>query len=210
MGTLLSVSEHYFSEDTVADEGRQRLLRISLRNHELQMWVSDRVFSASKLDPGTAELLRALPPLPESGTFLDLGCGWGVVAVSAAVESPDAEVWAVDVNPRALKLTEHNAAVNGATNVTVLPAETALALARERGIAFDRIISNPPVRIGKTRMHAMLSDWLTLLSPGGQAWLVMGKNLGGDSLVKWLRDQGYDAKKVSSRKGYRIISVEIR
>ena len=181
---------------------------MSVRGHDLQMWVTDRVFSTSKLDAGTAELLRAMPELPDSGTFLDLGCGWGPLAVAAAVESPRAKIWAVDVNPRALALTAHNAVVNNAPNVTVLPSAEALEIARNERITFDRIISNPPVRVGKAKLHQMLLDWLDLLSPQGQAWLVMGKNLGADSLIKWLDAEGYHARKVASRKGYRIILAE--
>ncbi len=201
------MTEHYFSTDHGPEPAEKRLLRIDVRGRDLQMWVSDRVFSTTRLDPGTKELLKVLPSPPEQGTFLDLGCGWGPVAVSLALERPEASVWAVDVNQRALTLTLQNAETNGAPNVRVMDAAQALEEARSTGKRFDLIVSNPPVRIGKSAMHDMLSAWLELLRSGGEAWLVIGKNLGGDSLLKWLISEGFAAEKVASRKGYRIIRV---
>lgn len=201
------MSEHYFSDSAPAGADELRLLEIAARGHDLQMWVSDRVFSTSRLDLGTAQLLKTVPELPQSGRILDLGCGWGPVAVSSGLESPGAEVWAVDVNPRAMALTARNAEINGATNVWVSPAPEALQKAQAEGLFFDVILSNPPVRIGKPELHKMLAAWLSLLSPSGVAWLVMSKNLGGDSLIAWLNAQGYVASKFSSKKGFRIIHV---
>lgn len=201
------MTDHYFSPAEAASPAKMRLLQISARGQDLQMWVSDRVFSQSRLDAGTRELLQAVPELPRSGRFLDLGCGWGPVAVAAALESPQAEVWAVDVNPRALALTQRNAQVNEASNVITLPADQALERCRAEGLQFDVMLSNPPVRIGKPALHQLMADWLALLTPGGEAWLVMGKNLGADSFIEWLRGQSYDARKYASRKGYRIIRV---
>lgn len=202
-----AVTEHYFSASPEADPGDLRLLQIAPRGRDLQMWVSDRVFSSGRLDPGTKQLLLAVPPLPPNGRFLDLGCGWGPVAVSAALESPKAKIWAVDVNPRALALTQQNAHINGAKNVRCFEATTALERCQADDLQFDVILSNPPVRIGKPALHRLLLDWLGLLSTQGEAWLVMNKNLGGDSLIRWLDSEGYFASKFSSRKGFRIIRV---
>lgn len=201
------VTEHYFSPSDLPEPEDLRLLQISTRGHDLQMWVTGQVFSTTRLDPGTRELLHALPELPTSGNILDLGCGWGPLAVVAAMESPESTVWAVDVNPRALDLTARNASANLAANVETLLADVALERAAVEGIRFDAIISNPPVRVGKAALHDMLAQWLPLLSENGTAWLVVGKNLGADSLLRWLRQKGWDAQKFSSRKGYRIITV---
>lgn len=201
------MNDHYFTDSPAATDDELRLLRVHARARDLQMWVSDNVFSSSRLDPGTAQLLRALPEMPKSGTFLDLGCGWGPIAVSLALESPAASVWAVDVNPRALQLTETNAQMNGAGNVRCEEEGFAYSHAVEHSVRFDRIVSNPPVRIGKKAVRELLSKWLKLLAPGGEAWLVMSKNLGGDPLITWLGEQGYTAVKVASRKGFRIIKA---
>ena len=187
-----------------------RVIRVDSRGHELEMWVSSRVFSGSKVDLGTRQLLAEAPTPPQAGTFLDLGCGWGPIAVTMALESPGASVWAIDVNSRALDLTRRNAATNGARNVEVIEAGEALVRAREDGVRFDLLWSNPPVRVGKDAMHRLLEDWLSLLAPNGEAFLVVQRNLGADSLIDWLNAQGFPAGKEASKKGYRIIRVKAR
>lgn len=201
------MDKQYFSDSPVADDSELHLLEVTARGYDLQMWVTDQVFSGSKLDLGTRQLLSEAPELPASGNFLDLGCGWGPIAVTMALESSDADVWAVDVNSRALALTKRNAQVNGTPNVTALKADEALEAARQTGRRFDVIWSNPPIRIGKVALHEMLTDWLALLSEEGRAYLVVQKNLGADSLISWLNAQGWPALKIASKKGYRIIEV---
>ncbi|MSS83597.1 methyltransferase [Actinomycetaceae bacterium WB03_NA08] len=201
------MTHHYFSQSPIAGADERHLVTFSTRGHDFQVWVAGQVFSAGRLDPGTAELLRAVPSLPSTGTFLDLGCGWGPVAITAGAESPQAEVWAVDVNPRAVALTADNAKVNSVDNVRAMDASEAYQEAQARGTQFDVILSNPPVRVGKTAMQTMVKQWLDLLSPTGVAWLVMSKNLGADSFITWLGNQGFQARKHSSRKGFRIIEV---
>jgi len=165
--------------------------------------VSDRgVFSGDRVDPGTVELLRAAPPPPPAGDLLDLGCGYGPIAVTMARRSPDATVWAIDTNRRAVALTGENAARLGLANIRAVTPE-------EMGpeVRFAAIWSNPPIRIGKEALHDLLLAWLARLTPDGRAYLVVHKHLGGDSLATWLTDQGHQATKMASRKGYRLLEV---
>ncbi|WP_165218379.1 methyltransferase [Schaalia sp. ZJ1691] len=201
------MEDQYFADQAPADESDLRLLFIESRGHDLQMQVSSKVFSSHRLDLGTRQLLAQAPQLPASGRFLDLGCGWGPLAVTMAAESPGAQVWAVDVNSRAVDLTQRNAQTNDCPNVRSMLAETALAMARTQDVRFDVIWSNPPVRVGKESMHEMLTSWIDLLTPDGAAYLVVQRNLGADSLISWLNTNGYAAKKIASKKGYRIIEV---
>lgn len=201
------MAEQYFTDHAPALEDDLHLITMSVRGTDLQMWVSPKVFSSTRLDLGTRQLLAEAPPLPPEGTFLDIGCGWGPIAVSMASESPAARVWAVDVNSRALDLTRRNAAVNECDNVIALSEEEALSRIRAEDTRFDVIWSNPPIRIGKGALHALLLTWLARLAPTGRAFLVVSKNLGADSLISWLNAQGYSAAKIASKKGYRIIEV---
>lgn len=203
------MQEHYFSENPLAisDLGSLHDVPVVARGRSLVLNSSRKVFSSSSLDLGTAQLLAKAPSLPHSGTFLDLGCGWGPVAVTMALDSPEAAVWAVDVNERALALTRLNCSAAGVENVIVAPAGEALRRAREEGIRFDVIWSNPPIRIGKEALHELLLDWLALLSDEGHAYLVVNRNLGADSLAGWLRTQGFAVDKLASRKGFRILDV---
>lgn len=205
--TLGAVTDQYFSDSDPAPASEQRLLHVTARGHDLQMRVSDRVFSGGRVDLGTRQLLAEAPALPASGTFLDLGCGWGPLAVVMGLESPGAQVWAVDVNSRAIDLTHRNARTNGAVNVEVADAGEALGRARDEGVRFDVIWSNPPVRIGKDALHRMLADWLSLLAPDGVVYLVVQRNLGADSLAGWLEDAGFPTARIASKKGYRILET---
>lgn len=161
------------------------------------------VFSAGRLDPGTRLLLDTAPAPPPSGDFLDLGCGYGPLALTLAARSPGARVWAVDVNQRALDLCARNAASAGLGNVRCVPAGDGGNLPA----AVDLIWSNPPLRTGKQALHTLLAGWLGRLAPGGTAWLVVQRHLGADSLHRWLEDAGWPVTRAAARTGYRVLRV---
>ena len=194
--------EHYFTADPSVPFTRTPV-RARVWGRTLELTSGAGVFAQGRLDTGTAVLFRETDP-PETGsTFLDLGCGYGVVAVALAEARPEAEVWAVDVNQRALALTVENAASLGvAARVHARQPEEVPAALR-----FDEIWSNPPIRIGKPALHALLLTWLPRLAPGGRAVLVVGKNLGADSLQRWLADQGFPTARLASAKGFRVLEV---
>ena len=200
------MSEHYFTASP-AVEAEERTHRFSIRGVERTVVTASGVFSADRLDKGTQVLLDHVPDPPETGTFLDLGCGWGPITLALAEAAPGATVLAVDVNERSLALTAHNVAAAGLDNVRVAPADALLAELRQSSTPVDLIWSNPPVRIGKEALHTLLLDWLALLSDDGEAWLVVLKNLGADSLAAWLRDQGWDVSRMASSKGFRVLRV---
>lgn len=133
------MDEQYFTDSSPATADEVRTIEVSARGFDLSMRVSSRVFSGSKLDLGTRQLLEIAPDLPEGGTFLDLGCGWGPIATIMSLESPNATVWAVDVNSRAVDLTQRNAQANGASGVRARKAEEALAVSQESDTRFDVI-----------------------------------------------------------------------
>ncbi|MPZ27954.1 MAG: methyltransferase [Micromonosporaceae bacterium] len=163
------------------------------------------VFSADRLDPGTSVLLRKaqLPGPQTTAPLLDLGCGYGPIACVLATTAPHATVWAVEVNPRARELAAENAAALGvAGRVRVAAPEQVPA-----DLRFAQIWSNPPIRVGKPALHAMLDRWLPRLDPDGMAWLVVARHLGGDSLQQWLTGRGWRAVRHASQKGYRVLRV---
>lgn len=186
---------HYF--ETPASGGRRRTVRVDAWGATREFVTADGVFSADGLDKATRVLLEESTPPHAGSTVLDLGCGWGAIACSLAAAG--ATVWAVDVNDLALALTAENAA---GSPVTVARPEDVPA-----DVTFDAIWSNPPIRIGKEALHALLLTWLPRLRPGGEARLVVGKNLGADSLQRWLIEQGWPTERVASSKGFRILSV---
>lgn len=192
---------HYFTTPTGPEN--RRTIRARFWETEWEFETADGVFSADGLDLGTAVLLRESTPRPESRRLLDLGCGYGVLAVALASASPQAQVDAVDVNERALALTASNAARHGVAD----QVRTMLPDAADPEARYDEIWSNPPIRIGKDALHELLTTWLGRLAPGGVARLVVGRNLGADSLQRWLIEQGYRCERVASAKGFRVFAV---
>nr|WP_223875434.1 methyltransferase [Nanchangia anserum] len=180
-------------------------MHVTLAGRTLDLVGADGVFSASGLDKATAVFLDAVPT-PPSGRVLDLGCGWGPIAISAALRQPDAHVWAVDVTARALDLTRDNARRAG-VDIEVWDAAEACERARTEGIRFDAIWSNPPVRIGKDELRTLLTTWFSLLTPDGIAYFVMGRHLGADSMAAWLTEQGFPTQRIASKRGFRVLAT---
>ncbi len=193
--------EHYFTSSPGGDPGF-RTIAVHLAGRDLQLTTGNGVFSPDRLDTGTQVLLGHVPAPPPGGDLLDLGCGWGPIALSLALESPHARVWAVDVNQRALDLVRRNAAALGLDNVTAcLPDEV------PDDVRFMTIWSNPPIRVGKNELHAMLLRWLPRLEAGADAWLVVQRNLGSDSLQRWMQGEfppDFTFLRAATSKGYRV------
>lgn len=161
------------------------------------------MFAAAAVDPGTKLLLlESGQPPPGAVDLLDLGCGYGPIALTLARRAPDATVWAVDVNQRALDLCAANALANGRTNVRAVTPDMVPA-----EIRFAGIWSNPPIRIGKPALHELLLSWLDRLDDSAHAWLVVQKHLGSDSLARWLEESGWSADRRVSRTGYRVLEI---
>jgi 16S rRNA G1207 methylase RsmC len=199
----MSEDEHYFSADpSVAFE--RIPVEAPVWGRTLRLTSGSGVFAKGRLDVGTAVLFRETEP-PEPGRLLDLGCGYGVIGLAIATQWPAGAgvVTAVDVNERAVLLANENAAALGVadryrarTPEEVSPQEQ-----------YDEIWSNPPIRIGKEALHALLLTWLPRLRPGGRAVMVVGKNLGADSLQRWLAEQGYPTARLASAKGFRVLEA---
>ena len=192
---------HYFDRrPAVASHRRQ--VALTLPDLDLALTTDRGVFSGDRIDPGTKYLLMDAPPPPDGGDLLDLGCGYGPIALTLARRAPAATVWAVDVNERALELVRENAAAAGATNVRAAQPDDVPA-----DVRFAAVWSNPPVRIGKAALHELLLRWLGRLTDDGIAVLVVQKHLGSDSLARWLADQGYRVERLGSRMAYRLLEV---
>ena len=193
--------EHYFTADPSTPFQRV-LMRADVWGHWLELTTGSGVFARGRLDTGTAVLLREVPPPVEARRVLDLGCGYGVIGLAIAVAVPQAQVTAVDVNERALLLANENAERLGVDDRfrAVLPD-------RAEPAAYDEIWSNPPIRVGKAALHALLLRWLPTLSPQGRAVMVVGRNLGADSLARWLGEQGFPTSRLASAKGFRVLET---
>ena len=195
------MSQQYFAERPAAAR-RPGSVHVVTSDLHLELATDSGVFSPSRLDPGTRLLLETAPPPPAAGNLLDLGSGYGPLALVLAARSPGAQVWAVDVNTRALELCAGNAERAGLRNVhCAAPDDPAVPA------TFGLIWSNPPIRIGKAALHALLASWLARLEPDGAAYLVVQRHLGSDSLQRWLQGTGWAAERIAARAGYRVLRV---
>jgi 16S rRNA (guanine1207-N2)-methyltransferase len=196
------VGQQYFAEQPAARR-RPGSVHVVTADLHLELATDSGVFSPSRLDPGTRLLLDMAPPPPPEGNLLDLGSGYGPLALVLGARAPDARVWAVDVNARARELCTANAERAGLANVRCAAPDDPAVPA-----AFRLIWSNPPIRIGKPALHALLATWLARLEPAAAAYLVVQRHLGSDSLQRWLESTGWPAERVAARSGYRVLRVQ--
>ncbi len=218
-------NDHYFSA-TPSASATTTERRVHLQGIEYTVVTQPGVFSHERVDKGTAVLLDKVPfPDVKPGQLaVDIGCGWGPITIALAAAVRDSlseseakqqddsitEIWGVDVNERSCELTERNLQRAGLWEApglasAVYTPDKAFAALGDRKVSL--IWSNPPVRIGKEALHELLVSWLSVLTDDGVAYLVVQKNLGADSLQKWLHGQGFSCEKLASAKGFRILEA---
>jgi 16S rRNA (guanine1207-N2)-methyltransferase len=198
----MSIPKTHYFEARPEVASKPRTVRLKTADLDLVLEADRGVFGARAVDLGTMVLLKEAPPPPAKGDILDLGAGYGPIAIALARRAPQATVWAVDVNQRALELAKRNAERNFSPNVAVSEPDQV-----PPDLRFAAIYSNPPVRVGKAPLHDLLLKWLPRLAPDGVAYLVVQRNLGADSLAAWLIEKGYPTTRLKSKKGYRILEV---
>ncbi|MHC1559710.1 class I SAM-dependent methyltransferase [Actinomycetospora sp. C-140] len=193
------MTDQYFSEQPTSPSDPVPF-RLEVGGVALDLTTDSGVFSRGRLDKGTRVLLANAPEPAGTGDLLDLGCGYGPIALWLAVQRPSSTVWAVDVNDRALDLVRANAAAAKVPNVRACRPDEVPADHR-----FAEMWSNPPIRSGKAALHELLLRWLPRVD--GASYLVVSKNLGSDSLARWLGEQGHPATRLSSHAGFRVLGI---
>lgn len=194
------MGSHYFDVDPSVPL-EKRSVPFTLDGRELTLASGRGVFSWQRVDLGTSALIRYAPEPPQ-GDVLDLGCGYGPITVALALRAPRSRIWAVDINRRALELTRENAAAVGATNVEAVEPDQV-----PQEVRFAAIYSNPPIKVGKEVLQELMLAWLPRLLPDGHAYLVVKQSLGSESLTRWLDERGWQATRLRSKAGYRILDV---
>ena len=169
------------------------------RGHSLSFMTDAGVFSRGELDQGTRLLLDALPEL--SGDVLDLGCGWGAIGVSLARANPACRVVMADVNRRALELAKANLSRNG-VSARCVESDGMAALSSLR---FDAVVTNPPIRAGKQVVYGFFAQAHEKLLPGGALYVVIRKQQGAPSAIRYLSTLFAEVTTLEKDAGYWIL-----
>ncbi|MDR0297373.1 MAG: class I SAM-dependent methyltransferase [Streptococcaceae bacterium] len=194
----MSKTNMYFENNSDLAHDR-RELSVELLGQSMQFHTDAGVFSKSSIDYGTRVLLDSFTPSGKN--LLDVGCGYGVLGLTLAKKYA-LTATLVDVNARALELTEKNTALNQLTDIEILESDKLSALT---GQVFDDIVTNPPIRAGKSVVHGILSESYAHLSAGGALWVVIQKKQGAPSALTKLTEIFGNCDIIEKNKGYWIL-----
>ena len=194
--------DQYYTREPES-ESRPAECVFSFRGHTLRFMTDAGVFSRGELDTGTRLLLEALPE-KMTGDILDLGCGWGPIGISLKAIWPETDVTMVDINQRALAWSRKNAKTNG-TDVKILESNGFAGLT---GKLFDAVITNPPIRAGKTVIYRMFADARLYLKPEGSLYLVIRKQQGAESCIRYLKTLYCSVEKLDRSGGFWVLQAQ--
>ena len=192
------MNDHYYSHTPVSAH-HERLIKTELLGREMRVNTDAGVFSRDDVDPGSRLLIESAGPL--SGRVLDLGCGWGPVGLSLALNNPSASILMADINERAVELSERNRRLNGILNARVIESDAFESIEGE----FEHILTNPPIRAGKQVIYGMFGESFNRLTPGGDLTIVIRKQQGAPSAKKHLEEVFGNAEVIARGGGYWII-----
>jgi len=190
-------NSHYFTENP---EVAHHLREIEYEG--LALRTDAGVFSGSRVDFGSDLLIRSLPAL--SGRVLDVGCGYGPMGLSVAKANPAAQVVMIDINSRAIELSQYNAKRNRLENVDVFQSDGFEKVEGE----FQTVVMNPPIRTGKKNVYALFDGAFEHLMPGGVMYIVIQKKQGADSAVRYLGEKFASVDTIERKAGYHIIACK--
>ena len=193
--------DHYFSVSP-ASEKHFGVVRTRLRGRGFEFLTGSGVFSKRQVDLGSRGLVENMV-LPVEGCVLDVGCGYGVVGIAAAVFNPLLRVVLSDVNARAVGLARRNAEVNGvAGRVDVRLGAFYLPVV---GLRFDCVLCNPPVSAGMEVVKAIVVGARSVLLPGGCFELVIRSKIGVKLIPDLFREVFGNCSVVARESGYRVL-----
>lgn len=195
---------HYYDANPEV-ESDETVFTYSYDNHNLKLTTDTGVFSKGKIDFGSDLLvttfLKAHPPGPTKN-IIDVGCGYGPIGLMVAKVAPHHQVTMVDVNQRALALAKRNKQKNHIENVEIVESD---GLTQVEDATFDFVLTNPPIRAGKTVVHQILTDASSKLKQEGALYVVIQKKQGMPSAKKKMQEVFENVEVVEKSKGYYIL-----
>lgn len=191
---------HYYSEEqTVASH--ENTISFNMGSHSLKLTTDAGVFSKGGVDFGSKLLVQTFLDDAQPERILDVGCGYGTMGLMVANHLPESTVHMVDVNARALTLSERNAVTNKINNTMIYKSDGLNEVTEQ----FDAVITNPPIRAGKDVVHRILSDSYNILEHRGALYVVIQKKQGMPSARKKMDEVFGNVTVLKKDKGYYIL-----
>ena len=188
---------HYFTNNENL-KSEIKIINYSYNGYDLIFKSDNGVFSKEHIDFGSRLLLETfLKHYHGRGNILDIGCGYGYIGITIA-KVLECNVTLSDVNKRALHLTKMNLEENKVSGKLIESQSY-----DNINDKYDIIITNPPVRVGKTILLNILLGAKDYLNDGGMLWYVLRKDQGAKSIKNILNDY-YDIEIMEKSKGFYI------
>ena len=193
----------YFDSDPTV-ESKEKEIHFTLFDKEYRYYTDNGVFSKNRIDEGSYIFLKILLPLQLDGNILDLGCGYGPIGLTLALNSSKARVTLADINSRALALASKSSVMwNLSSRVTIVQSDIYENI---KG-PFDSIVVNPPIRAGKAVINEMFSGAKQHLIDGGSLYVVIRRKQGAESALKYIETVFENVSVLHKEKGYWIIKA---
>ncbi|MHA2399928.1 MAG: class I SAM-dependent methyltransferase [Promethearchaeota archaeon] len=203
-------NQHYYSK---YPDTQVQIFTISesLRRHLFVFKTITGVFSYKKIDLGTKTLIENMVIPHEAGTFLDLGCGYGVIGIVLSYISPRSLVYFIDINKRAMWCTRENInlnLINSKKNAITLSGNYFEPI-QGKNIIFDEIYMNPPLRQGRKDFLKVVEEVQKFLKINGSFQFVIRKKMGAPYISEYLRDNypNNHVEIICKRSGYWVFRV---
>ena len=194
---------HYFIEDTTL-KSKERDIEFDLESMHISLKSDSGVFSNKHIDVGTLIFINTLIKLSLKGKVLDLGCGYGPVGISLSLYYKDnIDLTYVDINPKCIELTSRNLKYYDLDG-KCLVSDGYLNISDK----YDYVVFNPPISVGKTKIYSLYQESYYHLNENGIMYLVIRKDKGGLSHLKYLSSLFAQSCVIYKEKGYLIIECK--
>ncbi len=196
------MANHYYDQNDSSLESKPKYIKYEIDSISLEFKTDNGVFSKDRIDFGTMALLESMFLSTGNEIIVDVGCGYGVVGITLAKKYPNSKVYMVDINDRAVKLSNENIKVNNLTNISAYESNLFDNISVEK---CDIVVSNPPIRAGKNVVFSIIEEAHKHLNDHGELWFVIQKKQGASSSEKKMKELYSEVEIITIKKGYVII-----
>ena len=192
--------EHYFAA-LPKSETKLGIVYTHLRGEPFKFLTASSVFSKKQVDLGTRLLIEAMR-LPQTGTALDVGCGYGAVGIAAAAFNMRLQVIMTDVNIRAVQLAGRNIKINKVPNVE---ARRGYLYEPVKESMVNCVLSNPPVSTGMKTVEAIIAQAPRIMANEATFQMVIRSKIGSKTIPSVFKETFGNCAVLARKSGYRVL-----